>query len=158
MSIAERNDTSQDSPASRGAGPSPRAMTLIALMLMLVVGTIALPHLGFAQNTRTGNNVSIGQTENITGDLYVAAGSLDFRGQVSGDANIVASQVKLGGTTHGSVNMAAMAIFRFIGDLYGSLLPRAARANGIRRISLTGNGHSTGDWWPRHLIGCPIGT
>jgi len=82
-------------------------MALAALVLMVVLGLVAYPAYGTAADTRTGGDVVIGQGERVTDDLYIAAGTLEFRGQADGDATILAGEATLGGAIGGSVQLAA---------------------------------------------------
>jgi cytoskeletal protein CcmA (bactofilin family) len=91
-------------------------MGLCAFVAILALAFVALPAAGLAGDTRTGNDVKIGSGERLSENLYVAAGSFDFDGQIEGDINVSAGQAMIGGTINGSLHL-----FTGRADLKGSV-------------------------------------
>jgi len=107
-------------PVARHHAPTGRAMWLLALALLLVFATLTLPGWGLAADTRSASEVNVAQSERITDDLYIAAGSVDFQGQASRDVSILTGDATIGGTIRGSLNLAA-ANADINGTIEGSL-------------------------------------
>jgi cytoskeletal protein CcmA (bactofilin family) len=82
-------------------------MAFAALALILLFFTITLPAFALAGDTRSANEVIIGQGEIVSDDLYIAAGTVEFAGDARRDVNIAAGRVTLGGSIDGSVNLAS---------------------------------------------------
>jgi cytoskeletal protein CcmA (bactofilin family) len=112
------------------AKPSGRAMGLCAFVAIMVLAFVALPAAGLAGDTRTGNDVKIGSGERLSENLYVAAGSFDFDGQIDGDINVSAGQATIGGTVDGSLHL-----FTGRSDLEGSVTGSVYIMSGRVRIS-----------------------
>lgn len=91
------------------AGRAPRSsrMTLASFAIILVMATLALPIIGSAGDVRSGGSVTISQSERITDDLYLSAGSVELLGTVNRDASIAAGDATIEGNVAGSVNLAA---------------------------------------------------
>lgn len=81
-------------------------MALGAFVLMLVVGVFAYPSFGWAADTRTAGDVTIGQGERVADDLYVAAGTFEFNGDAERDVTVAAGEATIGGTIAGSLLLA----------------------------------------------------
>lgn len=108
------------SPLPAASPGPPQRLGLVALGLILVFAAITLPALGYASDTRTGSEVTIGANERLTDDLYIAARTFEFAGTSTGDMSIAASTVTLGGTVDGTVMIAAGSA-EITGDIGGSL-------------------------------------
>ena len=91
--------------------------TSIALTLLAVL-TIAGPVA--AGDFRTGQSASVGESESIDDDLYVAAGTVTIAGTVNGDATIGAGNVTVTGTVTGSLNVAG-GVIDVSGDVEGAI-------------------------------------
>ena len=93
------------STSGHGFQPRPRHMALIAFALIVVFATIALPGMGYAGDTRTGNELVVEANERVTDDLYLAGGTVEFKGQADRDVSIVAGKATIEGSIAGSLNL-----------------------------------------------------
>ncbi|HYI24540.1 MAG TPA: polymer-forming cytoskeletal protein [Thermomicrobiales bacterium] len=129
---------------------APRRLGLVASALILVFAVIALPTLGFASETLTGDDIAIDVGERIADDLYVAARTFEFAGAATGDVSVAASTATIDGTIDGTV-MVAAGTADIDGDIGGSLriLGGSVRITGSvegdvllvgGRLELTGSG------------------
>jgi cytoskeletal protein CcmA (bactofilin family) len=107
-------------PSRSAPSASSRRSLLAAFALILLFGVVALPAYGTASDTRTGDTLSIGSSEQLAEDLYVAAGSFEFSGRADGDVSVAAGDASVGGRIGGSVMIAA-ATAEFDGTIAGSL-------------------------------------
>ena len=113
----------------------PRRLGLVAFGVILLFAALTFPAWGLASETRTGDDVTIGATERITDDLYIAARNVDFAGTTTGDLSVVASSVTISGTVDGTV-MVAAGETEITGTVQGSL----RIAGGTVRITGTVDG------------------
>lgn len=88
------------------AGPSSRAMSWLALVVIGVLAFVALPGWLLAADSRTGSDVVIEAGETVTDDLYLAGGTITFLGRAQRDVSIAAGEVEISGPIGGSLNLA----------------------------------------------------
>lgn len=75
---------------------------------------------GFAQNIRSGDNVSIISSENIDSALFTAGKNIDIAGTVNGDVYCAGMNVTISGSVKGDIFCAAQTV-RVSGKVDGSI-------------------------------------
>lgn len=98
-----RPDGDDGQPADQRFRPRGSRMGLLAFAIILPLTTIALPFVASASDIRSGTSVNIRQSERVTEDLYLSAGSVTIAGTVDRDASIAAGRASISGTVNGSV-------------------------------------------------------
>ena len=90
---------------SRTGRPQGHRLGLVAIALMLLVGTIALPLLAIASEVRSDDTVIVGAGELIDEDLYVAASDFTLAGTANRDVYVAAAMADIQGRIAGSLNI-----------------------------------------------------
>ena len=117
------------------SAPTPRAMLIAALSMLMLFGAIAMPYRSVANDTRTGNDVSIDSTERIQDSIYILAGSVEFDGTAERDLNIIAGDATIDGNVLGTLHLAAGT-----SELGGTVQGSVYIASGRTRITGTVEG------------------
>lgn len=78
-------------------------MGLAAFAIILVLTTFILPFVASASDIRSGTSVNIRQSERVTDDLYLSAGTVTIAGTVEGDASMATGRARITGTIDGTV-------------------------------------------------------
>ena len=115
--------------------PTPRAMLIAAMSMLLLFGAIAMPYRGVANDTRAGNDISIRSTERIQESIYILAGSVEFDGTAERDLNVIAGDATIDGTVRGTLHLAAGT-----SELGGTVEGSVYIASGRTRITGTVEG------------------
>ena len=86
-------------------------ISVIGVLLLILGATLYLrPGIVQALSFRTGNNVTVGQTEKINDTLFVAGSNIDINAEVFGDIFCAGQTVKISGTVHGDVICAGQTV------------------------------------------------
>jgi cytoskeletal protein CcmA (bactofilin family) len=95
--------------STRSDLPHPRSthLGLTAFGLILLLVTLAVPMLAGASEYRTGNDVTLGETETFTENVYISARRATFDARTTKDLNVLAANANIGGTIGGSLNILA---------------------------------------------------
>ncbi len=91
-----------------------RAVLLAAIAIFALTSPVA------AGEFRSEQSVTIGESETIDDDLYVAAGTVSIDGTVNGDATIAGGTVTVSGTVTGSLNVGGGTV-EVTGDVTGAV-------------------------------------
>ena len=92
---------------------------LYALLLLVILAT-AIAGCS-TEKFRSGNEVTIGRTETVAHDLYLAGGSIDVLGTVDGDLVAAGGIVNLTGDVEGDV-LASGGTINVTGTVGGDLI------------------------------------
>jgi cytoskeletal protein CcmA (bactofilin family) len=87
--------------------PRSRHLAVIALGIILVIATLALPLLAGASTYRAGLNVEINQVDSLSGNLYISASEIHFDASAPADVYIMAVTGDVEGSIDGSLNLLA---------------------------------------------------
>jgi cytoskeletal protein CcmA (bactofilin family) len=88
--------------------------------MLAVIAIFALTSPVAAGEFRSDQSVTIGESETIDDDLYVAAGTVSIDGTVNGDATIAGGTVTVSGTVTGSLNVGGGTV-DVTGDVTGAI-------------------------------------
>lgn len=84
-----------------------RFLGLAAFAIILLLASVAVPYLSDASMYRSGLNVEIGPSEELTGNVYVAAPEMRFDGNAPGNVSIATITGNVHGTIAGSLHLVA---------------------------------------------------
>lgn len=106
------------------AHPRSRFLGIAAFAIILLVATVAVPLLAGASTYRSGLNVRVGQSESLSGNVYIVAPEMRFdatapqdvyiatisgnvHGSIAGSLNLLAGRTSVDADVDGSVHVAA---------------------------------------------------
>ena len=85
--------------------------TILGILLLILGATLFLRQgVVHALSFRTGDNVTIGQTEKINDTLYVAGSNIAINAEVFGDIFCAGQHVHISGIVHGDVICAGQTV------------------------------------------------
>ena len=116
--------TPGDHSTASFAHPRSRVLGIAAFAIILLVATIAMPMFAGASTYKSGLNVDVGQSDTLTGNVYIVAPEMHFdatapqdvyiatvsgnvHGSVSGSLNLLAGRTSVHARVGGSVHVAA---------------------------------------------------
>lgn len=96
--------------------PQSRYLGLIGCAIILITATLTIPRLAGASTYQGGWNVSVGENEQVEGNLYLSGLQVDVDGNAPGDVYIVAANADLNGDVGGGLTVVSVTA-----DIAGSI-------------------------------------